>query len=530
MHPKMTVHKILIVDDVPANLKILSDLLEPCGYHILVAPSGEVALKVAAQMQPDLILLDVLMPGLDGFETCRRLKADAATADIPVIFVTAKGEIESLVEGFRVGGLDYIPKPFEEEEVLARVSTHLKNVQLTKALVEKNRELQQEITRRERAEDALQTADEQLSMISEREAERWGIAGFVGGSETIRKILGDIRCLQTTGKTTVLITGESGTGKELIARAIHFGGPRAKGPFITVNCSAIPSELAESSFFGHIRGAFTGAATDRKGYFELADDGTLFLDEIGDMPPGLQAKLLRVIEDGCFIPVGGTHEKRVDVRILAATNAHLQDRIEAGDFREDLYFRLTGFTVTAPPLRERPGDIPLLVEHFLKVFAQEMGVSQRQGDMETMGEEESSPLPPDHSPRIPALNREALTAVKTYHFPGNVRELKNIIERALIECRGGDIRPEHLHFIHVHTTPLTTSVEKADRDALTQDLVSGNISYSEAVTIFQRHALMQVLATCGGDRAEAARRLQIHRPNLNRLLKRLKLDRHKTTG
>ena len=409
---------------------------------VLAAPSGEVALKIAARNLPDLILLDVLMPsGIDGFETCCQLKQNEETADIPVIFVTAKEEMENVVKGFRVGGVDYITKPFEREEVLVRVQTHLKISRLTKEVIQKNIELQREIDRREQAEDALQKADEQLSIISSREADRWGIAGFVGQSQTIREILQEIRQLHKTGTTNVLITGESGTGKELIARAIHFGGPRAKRSFTTVNCSAILRDLAESSFFGHTRGAFTGATTDKKGYFELADDGTLFLDEIGDMPLELQAKLLRVLEDGCVTPVGGTRENHVDVRILAATNADIQAKMAAGEFRSDLYYRLAGFTVTLPPLRERPDDIPLLASHFLNMFATEMGIE------------------------TPALSQETLAALPTYPFPGNVRELKNIIERALLESGGGTIQPQHLHFLHAHALPPVTGDFEGDAQA-----------------------------------------------------------------
>jgi DNA-binding NtrC family response regulator len=481
-------NRILIVDDVPANLKMLSDLLEPEGYHILVAPNGEICLKVAARMQPSLILLDVVMPGIGGFETCQKLKENSATADIPVIFVTARGEIGSIVKGFHVGGVDYITKPFEEEIVLARVDTHLQNAQLTKALIEKNRELQEEMDKRQRAENALQTADEQLSLISQREAERWGIVGFIGQSETVRKILGDVRRLQETGTTSVLITGESGTGKELIARAVHSGGPRAKRPFIAINCPAVPADLAESLFFGHVRGSFTGATTDRKGYFELAHGGTLFLDEIGEMPLQLQAKLLRVLEDGCFIPVGGTHEKHVDVRILAATNVDLQAKIQGGVFREDLYFRLAGFTVHVPPLRERPSDIPLLADHFLQMFATEMGVE------------------------APALTKEALEALRDYHFPGNVRELKNIIERALIESEGGKIQIEDLRFTHPRASaPTSTSPADSSPEALASTLP---LNLKEAEAILIQRALEQT----GSSMTEAARLLGIGRKTLYRKL------------
>jgi len=421
--------RLLIVDDVPANLKLLRDALEPEGYKILGAPNGETALRIAIGALPDIILLDVVMPDMNGYEVCRRLKENEATRHIPVLFVTVKEEKESLVEGFQVGGVDYITKPFEKEEVLARVETHLKISRLTQELLQKNQALQQEITRREQAEDSLQKADEHLSILSQQEADRWGIGGFIGKSKTIGRIVEDVRRLQSAGTTSVLITGESGTGKELVARAIHFGGTRANGPFIPVNCSAIPGELAESSFFGHVRGAFTGAHRERKGTFELADGGTLFLDEIGDMPLSLQPKLLRVIEDGCVMPVGGTLEKHVDVRILAASNQDLQEKMAKGAFREDLYFRLARFSVTVTPLRERKEDIPLLIEHFLKIFSEEIGIEQ------------------------PTLTKEAFMALEAYPFPGNVRELKNIIEHALIQNGSPVIRPQHLHFMDVREYP-----------------------------------------------------------------------------
>lgn len=453
--------QVLIVDDVPANLSVLRDALEPEGYNILGASHGKAALRIAAGALPDLILLDVLMPGMDGHEVCRQLRRNEATRHIPVIFITVRDDKESILEGFRAGGVDYITKPYEKEEVLLRVKTHIEISRLTQLLSQKNvdleqqaaqlasanrqlqqanRQLQQEMARRQQAEEAhkradqaFQKADEHLSLISQQEASRWGIAGFVGRSKTIGSILDDVRKLQDAENTTVLITGESGTGKELIARAIHFGGTRAKGPFIPVNCSAIPRELAESAFFGHVRGAFTGAHTGRKGYFELADGGTLFLDEIGDMSLDLQAKLLRAIETGCVLPLGNTHEKRINVRILASTNQDLAGRIAEDRFREDLYFRLTGFIVTVPPLRGRKEDIPLLAEHFLEMFAAEMG-------------------------KEAVLGREALSALEAYDFPGNIRELKNMIEHALIKSDGGIIRPEHLPFMDVHHVPGTDEV------------------------------------------------------------------------
>ncbi|HTD68792.1 MAG TPA: sigma-54 dependent transcriptional regulator, partial [Candidatus Limnocylindria bacterium] len=408
--------KILLVDDVAANLVVLTAALEPEGYEILAAPNAALALKVAAKAQPDLILLDVMMPEVDGLEACRRLKQDESTHHIPVIFITARSDMAGVVEGFRAGGVDYIVKPFQAEEVLSRVATHLRISRLTHELIDKNRaletrtaELTAEIDRRRSAETALEDADGKLSAISDLEANRWNLAGLIGESAETQETAQDIRRLHSFPNTSVLITGESGTGKELIARAVHFGSARARGPFVPVNCVAIPSELAESMLFGHLKGAFTGATTDRKGWFELADGGTLFLDEIGDMPASLQVKLLRVLEDGCVTSVGASQPRKVDVRIIAATNADLEARIAAGSFRQDLYFRLARYVIGTTPLRERITDVPLLATHFVQTLAPELGL------------------------KPPSLSATALAQLQTYSFPGNIRELKNIIERALIE-------------------------------------------------------------------------------------------------
>jgi transcriptional regulator with GAF, ATPase, and Fis domain len=258
-------------------------------------------------------------------------------------------------------------------------------------------------------------------MIARKEAEHWGLVGFVGESPTIKRIFDEIRLVQEV-PTSVLIAGESGTGKELIARAIHFGSWLREGPFVPVNCASLPGELADSLLFGHIKGAFTGADQDREGYFEMAHGGTLFLDELGEMALELQAKLLRVLEDGEVWRVGARQGRQVDVRVVAATNADVERRIQEGRFRQDLYFRVARFTVVAPPLRERREDIPLLAQHFLQLFVAEMGRD------------------------APALSPEAHQSLSAYSFPGNVRELKNIIERALLESRGATVEPRHLHF------------------------------------------------------------------------------------
>ncbi len=489
----MKPERILIADDTAANLTLLMNALEPRGFEILTAGTGEEAVKLAARAQPDLALLDVMMPGIDGFETCRELKRQAAMAedgaeegavrDMPVIFITARQDTPSLLRGLRAGAVDYILKPFVAEEVVARVETHLKLARLTRELRRRNAELEAEVARRRHAEQARETADQRLSVLTARETQRWGLPGFVGKSRHLRRILADLERLQHFGKTSVLITGESGTGKELVARAIHFSSPRAERPFIPVNCVAIPAELVESFFFGHVKGAFTGATADRKGYFELADTGTLFLDEIGDMPLLLQAKLLRVLEDGAVTPVGSGQARQVDVRVVAATNAELGVKIATGEFRHDLFFRLARYSVEMPPLRERPEDIPLLAAHFLEVFAAETGRP------------------------APALTPAALQVLAQYDFPGNIRELKNCLERALILSSGLPIAAEHLRFLGTPAAP-GREPPPSERPAF-KDLPL-NLEAAEQALI------QRALEQTGGNVVEAARLLGVNRSRIYR--------------
>ncbi len=429
--------RVLVVDDLPENLDLMRLTLESVGCQVMVATSGERALETVRRRVPELILLDVTMPSMDGFEVCRRLRQDEATRTIPVIFLTARDAADDIVEGFRAGGVDYIVKPFRKEEVLARVRTQVERVQLLREVMAKNAELEaqaRELAKKNRAlqeqiERGDQLTDERDELADRLDhllkTERRGVAGFIGQSPAVQAVLEEIELLRQAHTVSVLVTGESGTGKEGIARAIHYGGSRTKGPFVAVNCAAIPADLAESSFFGHKRGAFTGATDNHKGYFEQADIGTLFLDEVGDLSLDLQAKLLRVIETGQVMPVGATEERSVDVRIVAATNRDLAALIGQDRFREDLYFRLAGFAIAVPPLRERREDIPLLVDHFLQQYSKEMG-------REAAG-----------------MSREALGLLEAHRFPGNVRELKNLVEFALIKSQGGLIRPEHLRFIEL---------------------------------------------------------------------------------
>ncbi|MBT3602469.1 MAG: sigma-54-dependent Fis family transcriptional regulator [Candidatus Latescibacteria bacterium] len=483
---------ILVVDDKPDNIDVLCRALEAADYSVLIATSGRQALTIAQRAKPDIVLLDIMMPDMDGFETCQRLKENEETRDIPVIFVTASDDTADIIRGFGLGGVDYLTKPAHKDEVLVRVKTHLEHQRLNQMLTEKNtelesrtddlrkanRELKAEITQR-------QALSNRLAALSERESERWGIDGVVGQSRLLRNILEDIQMLQHADSTSVLITGESGTGKELIARAFHAQSSRANQPFIPVNCATIPRDLAESLLFGHLKGAFTGAEKDQTGYFDLADEGTLFLDEIGDMPYDLQTKLLRVLEDGHVMPLGAPKTHAVNVRILAATNADLASEIHTGGFRQDLFYRIARFTVQVPPLRDRTEDVPLLAQHFLQMFAQEMGVD------------------------APVLSDGALAELADYAYPGNIRELKNIIERALIESRGRDIEPHHLR--------LSATPGQADTPALEFLMPEGlPLKYLEAELAIVKRAV----AHAGGNVSGAARLLEIDRAKVYRILKR----------
>jgi len=460
---------IIVADDEPSIRKTVSRRLQQMGYDVRTCGDGRECLKAFKESAADIVITDLSMPEVDGLTVLRRIKELSPSTE--VIIITAFADKDIAIEALRMGAHDFLEKPFTLDA------------------------LESAIKRTTRYQAVLRERDhlaEQLSMISDREAERWGISGFIGKSETVQKILKNISLLQATETTSVLIQGESGTGKELIARAIHFGGPRASSPFVPINCSTIPGELAESTLFGHIRGAFTGANTSRKGYFELANGGTLFLDEIGDMPLELQPKLLRVLEEGCITPVGSTQERRINTRILAATNANIQERMANGLFREDLYFRLARFRVKVPPLRDRKEDIPLLAHHFVNFFATEMGIN---------------PHP---------LNSDVLEILASYHFPGNVRELKNVIEGALIESGQAEVRPEHLHFTHAVLPDNSINITSAPTSESDSELA--NLEMPLNLREAEKILIKRALARAEGNVSAAARLLGISRNKLYRQL------------
>lgn len=475
--------RVLVVDDAPDNLNLLTAILERQSLEVVCAPSAAVALSVAKRIDLDLAILDIVMPDMDGLMLSRRL-ADERSRGFPIIFVSGREDSPTIVKAFSCGGVDYVTKPIREDEVIARVNCHLRLARLQRelearhaALAEANRRLEEQIAKRVTAEASLRIADEQLSLLHESEAERWGLPGFIGTSSATRAICDEIRRLFAFSRTNVLVTGESGSGKELIARAIHYGSDRRSKPFVAINCSAIPSELAESTFFGHARGAFTGATGDRRGCFEQSDGGTLFLDEIADLPVTIQAKLLRTLEDGTFTPVGAARERKAEVRVIGATHADVVAKVKAGSFRQDLYFRLAQYEVHVPPLRERRQDIPLLVRHFLKVFSSEMRRA------------------------CPEVAPEALVALQRYSFPGNVRELKNVTERAVILSSGAKtIQRQHFQLFPVEET---SGAPVGPLDTLD-------------VEEMQTRLIQRALEQAGGNVSAAAKLLGVHRSWLYR--------------
>jgi DNA-binding NtrC family response regulator len=481
----MTAPKILIIDDDRDNIRVLTETLEPHGYEIFLASKADKGIELAGTIQPDVILLDVVMPGKSGFVVCEILKKGAKTKDIPIVFLTSKQETESIVRGFEIGAVDYITKPLRIAEALARLKTHSDNSRMAREIKERNDQLEAEIERRRIAENDKRAAEKRLLTFSSQESSRWGVQGLIGSSPEARQIRSEIERLQSFPAISVLVTGESGTGKELVAKAIHYGSARKDGPFYAVNCAAIPAELTESVFFGHKKGAFTGATSDRKGCFELADGGTLFLDEIGDMDILLQSKLLRVLEDGEFVPVGGAESKQVDTRIVTATNADLSAKITAGKFRQDLYFRLARYVIKTVALRNRPSDIPLMTEHFLSTLASEMGMAPRK------------------------ISAEAQSLLNTYTFPGNVRDLRNIIERALIESTGKPINPEHIYLMP----------EGDMRPPLTEFGTPSTSLLPLNVKAAEEELIQRALQESGGNVSEAAKRLGMHRSRLYRRLR-----------
>jgi len=425
---------ILVVDDDKNICKMIEiNLRKEKTYEVRTATNGESCLKSVRENAPDLVLLDIQMPGIDGIETLKRIKEEDPL--IPVVMMSAHGTIEKAVQCMKLGAYDFITKPFASDRLLVTVNNALMNSSLKKEVDELKRELK----------------------------DKYQFKNIIGQSGPMQEVF---RAMEKVvdSNVTVLITGESGTGKELIARAIHYHNKkRSDYPFVAVNCSALPETLLESELFGHEKGSFTGATGRRVGKFEQADGGTIFLDEIGLMTPATQAKVLRVLQEREFERVGGNELVRVDTRVISATNKDLEEAVKKGEFREDLFYRISVFPIHLPPLRERKEDIPLLAAHFLNKYAQAEGK-----ELET-------------------ISPEALELLMAYHWPGNVRELENAIERAVVLANPPEITAKDLPAsvrslgekkIYESDNKLSSWIEKLEEEALRQALLEceGNIS------------------------------------------------------
>ncbi len=490
---------ILMVDDTPANLGILSELFEQDGYDILVAEDGASGIERAAFAQPDLILLDVLMPNQDGFVTCQQLKENPNTLNIPIIFMTALTDTENKVKGFELGAVDYITKPFQQEEVRARVQLQLNLLFAQRQLEEQNRKLQEEIEAHMRTQATVQYLDAEL-----KTAHAFG--QVIGKSPSLSSILEQITQMAGTD-CTALIIGETGTGKELIARAIHQQSPRGEKPLIKVNCAAIPKDLFESEFFGHEKGAFTGATARRLGRFELANGGTLFLDEMGELPFDIQAKLLRVLQEQEFERVGGHTTQKVDVRIIAATNRALEEEVAQQRFREDLFYRLNVFPIQIPPLRERQEDIPLLVQHFIKKYTTKYGKA------------------------IEGAQETTLQQLQAHGWPGNIRELENVIERGVIVSKGRWLELGDWFSVIPYASP--TQSRQSSPSPKKQNSTSDHFppsATSQTLEERERAHILEVLDSVNwrvSGEGGAAQRLGLNRTTLEARMKKLGISRKK---
>jgi len=468
-------YELLFVDDEPANLqKLRRTFVHQYGVH--TAQSGEEALKTLAETNIDAVVTDQRMPGMTGLELLGR--AREVNPSLVCIVLTGYAEVGDLVDAINTGKVHkYITKPWTPENLRVEVRDALEK-----------RELRRE---NERLAGELEAANERLrteNTVLRREMESRDPRRIIYGSHEMEDILNLLRRVVGT-ETTVLVQGETGTGKELVARFIHDESSRRDQVFVPVNCGAIPRELVESEFFGHAKGAFTGAATEKKGYFEMADGGTILLDEIGEAPPELQVKLLRVIQEGEIMPVGRNQPKKVDVRVIASTNKDLESGIEAGSFREDLYYRLNVLPFHIPPLRERAEDVPLLAAHFLEDFSRRYGR------------------------KPPALTRRAKEALESYPWPGNVRELRNLAERVVILTK----QPR----IDVYDLPEPMLTRAATATEAAQDGQDGEMSLHAARERFEREFILRRLVECKGNICRAAEALQVERSNLYRKIKQL---------
>ena len=451
---------ILIIDDEEVLQDVLTSLLEGEGFETRSARTGAEALAMLEQEEIDLVLLDLMLPDTSGLDVLKRIRAD--DPDQQVIVITAYSSIESAIEAMREGAFHYIPKPFKNEEVLLTVRKALEQRQLA-------------------AEN--RTLREQLRQV-------YAFDNIIGKSKPMRKVFELIK-LAAPAKSNILVLGESGTGKELVAKAIHHHSRRVGGPFVTVNSGSMPPDLLESNLFGHVKGAFTGAVANKKGLFEAATGGSIFFDEIGNIPLDTQGKLLRVIQEKEFMPLGGVDTRKADVRIIAATNVDLAEGVQAGTFREDLFYRLNVITIELPPLRKRNEDIPLLVQHFLRKYAHE------------------------NEKEIERVSPSAMELLLDYSWPGNVRELENVIERAVVLSTDEELGVDLLAPGVRQPGGLFPS---------TPSVPLNGLAFNEAVGGYKRQLIIKALEATGGVQKAAAKLLQLKPTTLHEMMKRLDIS------
>jgi len=447
---------VLVIDDEEVMREILESLLTQDGYRVKLATSGQEGLEIAGREPVDLAIVDVMLPDRSGIDVLDELKK--SDPELVVVMITAFASVETAIEAMKRGALDYVTKPFKNDEVRVVVANGMKQ----RRLVDENRTLKEALHDRQRF-DVL-----------------------VGKSSRMQEVYSLIQQVAPS-KSTVLITGESGTGKELVARAIHNYSARKQKHFVPVNSGSLPPDLLESNLFGHVKGAFTGAVSPKKGLFEIADEGSIFLDEIATVPLETQAKLLRVIQEKEFMRLGGVDVIRVDARIIAATNTDLKALVDEGAFREDLYYRLNVINLFLPPLRQRKDDIPLLAQHFLKKYGDENGRPGLQ------------------------IASDAVQSLLDYDWPGNVRELENVIERAVVLADGPVINrrliPEHVRSGPSFRLPQVVVPEEG-------------ISFREVITGFEKRLIESSLKTSGGVQKKAAQLLGLKPTTLNEMIKR----------
>ena len=455
--------RILIIDDEAAIRESLETMLTLEGFTVTLADDGATGMDLLSRNQYDLLLLDLALPGESGLDMLPRIVE--MHPQLPVIMITAFGTMGNVVDAIRAGAENFVQKPWDNEKLLADIRTAI----------------------------ARHKAEEENVQLKRTLKQRYNFANIVGKSEPMLRLF-DLIAQVAPSRSTVLLQGESGTGKELFAKAIHANSPRRDRPFVPVNTGAVPSELLESTLFGHVKGAFTSAIASKKGLFEVANGGTLFLDEIGTMSLDMQAKILRVLQDRRFMHVGGVNEIQVDVRIIAATNVNLHEAVRGGRFREDLFYRLNVINLELPPLRSRREDIPLLAAHFLRMYAEENSMEER------------------------VLSTEALRVLMDYEWPGNVRELENAMERGVVLSTSRTITPDLLPPQLTGNTYTAALLEQRP-----------DTSLFDLMEDIERRIISDRLERCHWNQTEAAEYFRIPLSTLNQKIKRLNVEIKKRT-